>query len=96
MEIILHFKNKFVQSQSINYIFDHVKYNPKIQGKALTLIPVKGEGMFVITIKSLKMFAHTFLLMDDEHSELKMKSLGEKNRTKGEIICNLMANVSCY
>ena len=28
------------------------------------------------------MFAHTFLVVDDEHSELKMKSLGEKNRTR--------------
>ena len=36
--------------------------------------------MFIITIKSLKMFAHTFLLSDDD--DLKMKSLGKKNQTK--------------
>ena len=63
------------------FFLSFLKHNPKIQGKALSLIPVQGEGKFIITIKNLKMFAHTFLTVDEEHDELKMKSLGEKPKS---------------
>ena len=37
-----------------------------LQGKALSFIPVEGDGVFVIKIKTLKFYAHTFLSYNDK------------------------------
>ena len=42
---------------------------------ALSFIPISGDGLFFITIKNLKLYAHTFLLYDDESIQLKIKDL---------------------
>ena len=45
----------------------------------MTFIPVKGDGQFIINIKSLKFYAHTFLSYDDKtkegEDELRLKDL---------------------
>jgi len=38
----------------------------KLKGKALSFIPVEGDGVFVIKIKTLKFYAHTFLSYNDK------------------------------
>ena len=42
---------------------------------ALSFIPVSGDGLFTITIKNLRLYAHTFLVYEKEMNLLKMKDL---------------------
>ena len=45
------------------------------QGKALSFIPVSGDGTFIIEIQNLKFYAHTFLAYEKDLSQLLLKDL---------------------